>query len=179
VTAAFFTGVDGVIADPQNWHFPYLSPQLAAEVRQQTCGAAALVLGRRTYESWAAVWPDAPASDPLARHLNTMPKLVASRTLTEVTWQNSTLLPGDAVDAITALANQDGAALAVAGSPTLVRSLLHAGVLTELRLVVHPLVVGTGDRLFSQGQPMPLSLRDCNVHDNGVVVLVTPDKDTS
>ncbi|MDQ1630929.1 MAG: hypothetical protein QOC80_901 [Frankiaceae bacterium] len=180
VTAAFFTGVDGVIADPQDWHFPYLSPQLAAEVRQQTYGAAALVLGRRTYESWAEVWPKAPASDPLAQHLNAIPKLVASRTLTEVDWQNSTLLPGDAIETIAAMATEGGAPLAVAGSPTLVRGLLQAGVLTELRLVVHPLVVGTGDRLFGESDPVPLSLRDCQVHDNGVVVLVyTPRKDNS
>lgn len=172
ISAAFFVSVDGVVGSPQDWHFPYLSPQLANEVATQTAGAAALLLGRRTYQEWAGHWPHQDPADPLAAHLNAIPKLVASRTLTGVEWQNSTLLEGDAVTAVARLAQQHGPGLAVGGSPTLARALLTAGLITELRLVMHPLVVGTGQRLFPDGYaPLQLTLSDVQQHDNGVLVL--------
>lgn len=173
ITAAFFISVDGVVEAPHSWHFPYLSPDMAAEVQTQQAGIGALLLGRRTYEEWAAYWPHQDPTDPLAHRLNTTPKFVASRTLEAVTWQASQLLKGDAVDAVSRLASEDGPPIAVAGSPTLFRSLLSAGLVHELRLVVHPLVLGKGQRLFSDtADKVPLALPDVHLHTNGVAVLV-------
>lgn len=146
---------------------------MAAEVETQQVDAGALLLGRRTYEEWATYWPHQDPTDPLARRLNTTPKLVASRTLEDVPWQGSQLLKGDAVDAVSRLASEDGPPIAVAGSPTLFRGLLGAGLVNELRLVVHPLVVGKGQRLFSDaGDKIALALEDVQLHANGVAVLV-------
>lgn len=173
ITAAFYISVDGVVEAPQDWHFPYLSPEMATEVETQQAAATALLLGRRTYEEWAAYWPHQDPTDPLAHRLNTTPKLVASRTLGDVTWTGSELLEGDAVDAVSRLASEDGSPIAVAGSPTLFRSLLGAGLVNELRLVVHPLVIGKGQRLFSDtAEKFPLALQDVHRHANGVAVLV-------
>jgi len=173
ITSAFFISVDGVIEAPQSWHFPYLSPEMADEVDTQQADAGALLLGRRTYEEWAAYWPHQDPADPLARRLNTTPKLVASRTLGDVTWENSELLDGDAVDAVSRLASEDGPSIAVAGSPTLFRDLLGAGLVNELRLVVHPLIVGRGQRLFNDaGKQIDLEMDDVQLHANGVAVLV-------
>jgi dihydrofolate reductase len=173
ITAAFFISVDGVVEAPQNWHFPYLSPEMVAEVETQQADAGALLLGRRTYKEWAAYWPHQDPTDPLAHRLNTTPKLVASRTLRDVTWEGSQLLEGDAVDAVGRLASEDGPPIAVAGSPTLFRSLLDAGLVNELRLVVHPLFLGKGQRLFSDaGDKIALTLQDMHLHANGVAVLV-------
>jgi dihydrofolate reductase len=173
ITSAFFISVDGVVGTPQNWHFPYLNSHMRAEVEQQQSEAGALLLGRRTYQEWAGHWPQQDPSAPLARRLNSARKLVASRTLTNVDWDNSTLLEGDAIDAVALLAAEGGLPIAVAGSPTLVRALLGAGVITELRLVVHPLVLGKGERLFSRGTvPLNFVLDGVHPHDNGVVVLI-------
>lgn len=172
ITAAFFISVDGVVEAPQSWHFPYLSSQMAAEVEVQQADAGALLLGRRTYEEWAAYWPHQDPADPLAQRLNTIPKLVASRTVDRVTWEGSRLLEGDAVEAVSRLATGDGPPLAVAGSPTLFRGLLDAGLVDELRLVVHPLVVGKGQRLFSGPcESVALALNEVRIHANGVAVL--------
>jgi dihydrofolate reductase len=173
ITAAFFISVDGVVEAPQNWHLPYLSPELAAEVETQQVDAGALLLGRRTYEEWAAYWPQQDRNDPLARRLNSIPTFVVSRTLGDVAWEASELLPGDAVEAVARLAAGDGSPIALAGSPTLFRGLLEAGLVDELRLVVHPLVVGTGQRLFGDASHrVALALEDVQLHANGVAVLV-------
>lgn len=173
ITAAFFISVDGVVEAPQNWHFPYLSPDMAAEVETQQSEASAFLLGRRTYEEWAGYWPHQDPADPLAHRRNTTRKCVASRTLDEVGWANSELLGCDAVEAVARLAAESGPPLAVAGSPTLFRSLLAAGLVTELRLVVHPLVVGKGQRLFDDSSnKIGLTLVDLQRHANGVAVVV-------
>ncbi len=105
-------------------------------------------MGRRTYEAFAAVWPH--QSGELAEAINSIRKLVASATLTEVGWSNATLIESDAVAAAKRLKEQPGGTIAVTGSISLVRALLTAGLLDELRLLIHPLVVGQGQRLFPE-----------------------------
>ena len=116
------------------------------------------------------MWPKAPASDPLAQHLNTMPKLVASRTLTEVGWQNSTLLVGDAVDSVTALKNSSGPNLVVLGCGDLVQSLRRGGLVDEYMLLVHPVLLGKGSRLFPDGPPAQFRLVDSVPTSTGVII---------
>ena len=159
LTASFFISLDGVVEAPDKWHFPYFNDEMGAAVGEAIAATDSMLIGRRTYEEWAAYWPQQdPASDPFVSIMNETPKYVASTTLDTVEWQNSTLLEGDLAEAVNALKAQPGKNIGMSGSATLVRSLLEAGVLDELRLLVHPLVVGQGAKLFPDGSP-PVSLQ--------------------
>jgi dihydrofolate reductase len=153
VIASLFVSLDGVMEKPETWHFPYFNEEMGAAIGQAMSSADAFVLGRRTYEEWAAYWPSqSPEENPMAAAINGMPKYVASTTLDDVTWQNSSLLEGDVAGEVEKLKEQPGKDIVVSGSATLVRSLLREGVLDELRLMVHPVVVGSGRRLFENGE---------------------------
>ncbi|MGH2740244.1 MAG: dihydrofolate reductase family protein [Actinomycetota bacterium] len=120
-----------------------------------------MLLGRRTYEEWAACWPDKTAEDdPFADYINNIPKLVVSTTLKSVEWRNSTLITGDLGEELSRLKQQPGKDIAISGSATLVRSLLRDGLLDELGLLLFPVVVGTGKRLFEDwaADQVPLEL---------------------
>jgi dihydrofolate reductase len=133
----------------------------------------ALLLGRRTYETFAASWPERGSDVPNADWMNNTHKYVASTTLDSPTWNNSTVIEGDVAEAITRLKQQDGENIMVNGSATLVRSLLRDHLLDELRLSVHPIVVGSGDRLFADGSdPVELALSDSHAYGNGVISLI-------
>jgi dihydrofolate reductase len=115
-------------------------------------GVEDFLLGRGTYEIFAAAWPQAPTEDdPIAEALNTRTKHVASRTLTSLDWSGARLLEGDVAEAVRALTAEDGGELQVHGSPGLVQTLLRADLVDELRLVVAPVVLGAGKRLFGDG----------------------------
>jgi dihydrofolate reductase len=131
-----------------------------------------LLLGRRTYEIFAAYWPnarDAPGAD----ELNAATKHVASRTLQSVDWENSRLLQGDVVEAVASLKEQDGPELQVHGSSNLIQTLLEHGLVDELRVWIFPVVLGTGKRLFGDGTiPAGLELVDSKTSSTGVVFLM-------
>ena len=132
----------------------------------------ALLLGRRTYEIFAAHWPRVPDTDPMAAQLNRMRKFVASRTLTSVSWRNSQLIRGDLVDAVTEIKREPGAAIGVQGSCRLVQSLLRAGLIDEFRLFVFPVLLGTGKRLFGDGvSPQGLELVERTASATGVTIV--------
>lgn len=150
VIAGLFVTLDGVFEEPVRWQGPYFNDEMGAAVGA-LMAADTMLLGRRTYEEFAAFWPKQGTEDPIAAHMNGTPKLVASTTLHEVTWQNSTLIRGDVAAELRRLKAQPGGEIGVTGSGTLVRSLLRDGVLDELHLFVHPLVVGAGKRLFPDG----------------------------
>ncbi|MFG2078142.1 dihydrofolate reductase family protein [Nonomuraea maritima] len=157
IVAGLFVSLDGVVEAPERWHFPYLSDEMGAAVGGMYTEADTLLLGRVTYEAFAAVWPH--QDDEMAEAINGIAKVVASTTLTEVTWNNSTLIERDLVAAVKELKDQPGGTIALSGSISLVRTLLAAGLLDELRLLLHPLAVGTGMRLFPEGAPpVPLEL---------------------
>ena len=159
LVSSFFISLDGVVEAPDKWHFPYLNDEMGAAVGEAIGATDSLLLGRRGYEEFAAYWPHQdPAENDFAAVMNDTPKFVASTTLENVDdWQNSTLLQGDLADAVNELKAQPGKNIGMSGSATLVRSLLERGVLDELRLLVHPLVVGQGAKLFPDGSP-PVSL---------------------
>jgi dihydrofolate reductase len=133
------------------WHMRFMDDLAGKWVDDAITTAGGFVLGRRTYEIFAAYWPNAPAEEAeIARPLNTLPKYVASRTLTEpLAWQSSQLLRGDVASAIRALKQEDGGDLVVIGSIKLVWTLLEHELVEELRLMVDPIAVGGGKRLFA------------------------------
>ena len=173
VIASLFVSLDGVTEKPESWHFPYFNDEMGAAIGQAMSSADAFLLGRRTYEEWSAYWPaQSPEENPMAAAVNGMPKYVASTTLNEVTWQNSTLLEDDVAGEVKRLKRQPGRDIVVSGSATLVRSLLREGVLDELRLMIHPVVVGSGGRLFEDADVQtPLELVGSETFSTGVLNL--------
>ena len=129
-----------------------------------------LLLGRRTYDIFAAYWPHA-TEDPGAKPLNEATKYVASRSRPTLGWSNSVLIEGDAAEGIAALKNEDGPELQVHGSGNLIQTLLRHGLVDQFRLWVFPLVLGSGKRLFAEGTvPAGLKLVDSTVSTTGVVI---------
>jgi dihydrofolate reductase len=172
--SSFFISLDGVVEAPDKWHFPYFNDEMGAAVGEAIASTDTLLLGRRGYEEFAAYWPQQdPASDPFVSIMNDTPKVVVSTTLENVDdWQNSTLLEGDLAEGINALKAKPGKNIGMTGSATLVRSLLEHGLLDELRLLVHPLVVGQGAKLFPDGSPpVNLELVDSRTFSTGVLDL--------
>ena len=172
IVAGLFISLDGVVEAPETWHFPYFNDEMGEAVTAQMAAADTMLLGRRTYEDFASFWPNQGSDVPMADQMNGTPKLVASTTLTSVDWQNSTLIIGTVAEELTRLKQQPGGEISITGSPTLVRSLLRDGVLDELRLLMHPIVVGHGKRLFPDGEPTtPLELVDSKTFSTGVLYL--------
>ena len=173
LVSSFFISLDGVVEAPHDWHFPYFDEEMGAVVGEAIAASDTFLLGRRTYEEWAAFWPQQdPAENPMAAVMNGTPKVVASTTLDSVDWENSTLAEGDLAEAVTALKAQPGKNIGMSGSATLVRSLLGHGLVDELRLLVHPLVVGSGAKLFENGMAsVPLELVASRTFATGVLDL--------
>jgi dihydrofolate reductase len=151
------------------WHMQYGASDGVDEL---IGGAGGFLLGRRTYELFAAYWPTAEAVPEFSEPMNTKPKYVASTTLTgPLEWQNSSLLQGALPDAIAALKSEDGGDLIVIGSTVLVQSLLKHGLVDELRLMIDPVLVGGGKRLFpDDGAQRPLRLVDHTVTTTGTII---------
>lgn len=155
------------------WHARYFDDLSMRWVVENVGGAGGFLLGRGTYEMFAAHWPNAPEEQQaLAEPLNALPKYVASTTLTEpLEWQNSTLLRGDVRGAVSALTAEEGKDLHVIGSPGLVQTLLKLDLVDELQLMIDPLVVGGGKRLFrDDGALRPLRLVDSQVTSTGAIL---------
>ena len=130
------------------WAMPYATMEAAEESMAYT---GALLLGRRTYEDFYAVWPQRK-DNPISARLDNMQKYVASRTLSEpLAWSNSTLLKGDAAEAVARLKQEPGKDLVVMGSGELIQSLMRGKLIDEYVLLIHPLVLGSGRRLFTDG----------------------------
>jgi dihydrofolate reductase len=178
IVAGLFISLDGVVENPQDWHFPYFNDEMGAAV-DATLGRADIVLfGRKTYDSFAGAWPareEAGEEDaPMAKALGDARKIVVSNQRLEFTWRNSEQLQGDLVESVTALKHEPGQAnIALSGSVSVVRQLLAAGLLDELHLLVHPIAVRKGLRLFDEGEtPIPLRLLSAETFQTGVLNLV-------
>ena len=154
VVASEIVSLDGVVEAPDKWHFPYFNDEMGEAIGAAMAAADAMLLGRVTYEEFAAFWPSQEGSDDdqeFADYMNNTPKFVVSKTLQEpLEWNNSTLLKENVVEEIAKLKQQPGKDISITGSGTLVRSLLEDDLLDELRLMVHPIVVGSGKRLFEE-----------------------------
>ncbi|WP_327090230.1 dihydrofolate reductase family protein [Nonomuraea sp. NBC_01738] len=170
IVAGLFVSLDGVVEAPESWHFPYLNDEMGAVVERMHAEADTLLMGRVTYEAFAAAWPG--QRGPLADAINGMRKLVASTTLHDPGWHNVTVIDGDLIAAVKDLKRQPGGNIQLAGSISLTRALLAAGLLDELRLLVHPIVVGDGQRLFPDGMgQVPLALTRSAAFATGVLDL--------
>jgi dihydrofolate reductase len=177
ITAGLFISLDGVVEAPDQWHFPYFNEEMGAAV-DATLGAADTVLfGRKTYDSFAGAWPEREAAGGedagFAKTLGDARKIVVSNQKLEFTWRNSEQLEGDLVEAVTALKNEPGGNIALSGSVSVVRQLLASGLLDELHLLVHPIAVRKGMRLFDEAEtPFPLTLISSETFKTGVLNLV-------
>ncbi|TDU83189.1 dihydrofolate reductase [Kribbella voronezhensis] len=163
-----FVTLDGVISDPHVYSPPYWDDEHSAYSVSLMEGVDAQVLGRRTYESFAEAWSQR-SGDPFTDHFNAMPKYVASRTLTELTW-NAQLLEGDAVEAVRRLKEQDGGTLIKYGTGEFSKALLDAKLVDEYHFWVFPVVAGSGDRLFDGQSLTHLELLDSTTFKSGIVV---------
>jgi dihydrofolate reductase len=168
ITASYFISLDGVVDAPQEWHFPYAGPELMSVVDEATEGVDALLLGRKTFEEWKAFWPD-QSGFPMADFINGTHKYVVTNTRTDLGWTPSSVVSGDVIARIADLKTHDGGRIAINGSGTLTGHLLRAGLVDELHLLVHPLMVGTGKHLFQDGgAPVALRLTDQRTFSTGV-----------
>jgi dihydrofolate reductase len=184
ITAGLFISLDGVVEEPGDWHFPYFNDEMGAAVDGQIGAADTLLLGRRTYDSFAGAWPDREAAGDedagFAKKLGDARKIVVSNQTLDFTWRNSEQLKGDLVDAVTALKNEPGGDIAMSGSVSVVRQLLAAGLLDELHLLVHPIAVRKGMRLFDEADSsLPLRLVSSETFKTGVQYVVYAPAESS
>lgn len=172
ISAGLLMSLDGVIEAPDQWQMPYYSDEVGEIILSQLAKSSALLLGRVTYQEFAGYWPNADAGDPMAAALNGIPKLVVSNTLDTVEWQNSNLINDNVMQEIARIKQQPGNDISMSGSGTLVKSLLLAGLLDELQVLVQPVVVGRGKHLFENANDQRhLTLVDSKMLPKGVVHL--------
>lgn len=170
IVAGLFMSVDGVIEAPEKWTGPYMDQEVGGQIGSHFAASDAMLLGRRTYETFAAAFSG--GNEGMAAQMNNTPKYVVSKTLKSADWANSTLIDGDLVEEIKRLKQQPGKNISISGSPTLIRSLIANGLLDELNLIVPPVVVGSGKRLFPDGEvKSPLKLVDCKAFSTGTLSL--------
>jgi dihydrofolate reductase len=175
-----FTTIDGVIDTP-TWTFDYeFTPAMADAIGGIANSCTAILLGRVTYEGFAPAWSTRTVEDdPGAPFFNETPKYVVSSTLEHADWNNSTIIGKYDPDTIRDLKDRVDGDIYVSGSTTLVRALLADGLIDELHLLVYPVALGTGIRLFPEGAPATtLSLAGCESFDNGVAHLTYTPKTT-
>jgi dihydrofolate reductase len=177
-----FVSLDGVVEDPggsedfkhSGWSFEFNRGEEGDKFKlDETMSSEALLLGRVTYEGFAAAWPSRTDEFGFADKFNSMPKYVVSSTLDDPEWNNSTVLKGDVVEEVAKLKTEQDGDIVVHGSPQLVQTLLEHDLVDELRLMVFPVALGTGKRLFGETtDKKPLRLVDSKVVGDGVAILV-------
>ena len=183
ITAGLFISLDGVVEAPDQWHFPYFNDEMGAAVDAMLSPAEIVLFGRVTYDSFAGAWPDREAAGEedadFAKKLGDVRKIVVSHDRLDFTWRNSEQLEGDLVEGITALKSESGGPIGLSGSISVVRQLLAAGLLDELHLLVHPIAVRKGMRLFDEGEAaIPLRLTSSDTFETGVLHLVYAPAET-
>jgi dihydrofolate reductase len=180
VVVSEYVTLDGVMEDPGGaentkhggWSFQYWSEEAAKFKFDELFASDALLLGRVTYQGFAVAWPTMEGTGEFGERMNSLPKYVVSTTLQEVTWNNSRLIKGNVVEEISRLKQEPGMDILVGGSGELAQTLMQHGLVDEYRLMVHPIVLGDGKRLFRDGSDMkPLKLIETKAFSSGVVVL--------
>jgi len=168
-----FITLDGVIESPEKWQFPYLSNDLAEEIQTGVHSSEASMYGRETYDIFAASWPQRTENEfGVADKLNSELKYVVSTSLEKADWNNSIIIERDVEKEIRALKQQPGGTIRIVGSAMLVQSLMMAGLIDEIHLMVHPVVVGHGKRLFNEDiNTTGLKLIGTKSFSSGVVLL--------
>jgi len=172
IKSYFFISLDGVVESPDQWHFPYFDDEMGEAVGAGFATADALMMGRVLYDEWAAYWPE-HATEPFGDVMNSMKKYVVSNSLRSAEWHNSEIIGGDVANRLNDIKKQDGGDITMSGSGTTVRWLLRQGLLDELNLLVHPIVVGEDmARLFPPDEAsIPLKLASSQTLGSGVLNL--------
>ena len=178
ITVGLFMSLDGVVEGPgpensyehAGWTMPYFSPEIGQIVGESVAASDALLLGRVTYQGFESSF--SAQTDDMAVALNTMRKYVVSTTMKSADWNNSTLISGNIIEEITKLKQQPGGDIAISGSIRLAQSLMEHDLIDEYSLIVYPVVLGSGKRLFKDGTPMTsLKLVETRPTSSGVVLL--------
>jgi dihydrofolate reductase len=177
IVVSEFLSQDGVVEDPGGcegyehggWTSRWHNPEIDEDKKDELFGADAMLLGRVTYEAYAAAWASMTDEDEFADRMNSIPKFVVSSTLKTAAWNNSKLLSGGVIDAVTALKRPPGRDLLVAGSATLVRALARHGLVDLYRFTIYPVALGSGKRLFD-GQRIDLTLVGHRSTSTGVLL---------
>lgn len=178
VVSTLFVSADGVAEIDPDWHFPYFDENMSRAVAEDYDTADVLLIGRETYDSFAGAWPEREAAGgedaPFAKQLGDVRKVVVSRRPLEFTWRNSELIAGELVEAVTALKADPGVeGILVPGSISVVQQLLAAGLVDELRLLVHPVAARKGRRLFDDGDaPYHLAVTATEAYPTGVIRVI-------
>jgi dihydrofolate reductase len=178
VISTLFISADGVAEIDPDWHFPYFDENMGRAVGEDYDTCDVLLIGRETYDSFAGAWPDREAAGgddaPMAKHLGDLRKVVVSRQPLVFSWRNSELINGDLLEATTALkADADVRGILIPGSISVVQQLLAAGLVDELRLLVHPVAARRGRRLFDQGDaPYHLKMIATEAFPTGVIRVI-------
>jgi dihydrofolate reductase len=174
-----FITLDGVIEAPgpahdfkhAGWTMPFWGDDIGKFKSEEMFAADALLLGRKTYEGFAAAWPGRQDPEGFADRMNGVPKYVATHTLKKLEWNNSHMLQGDVAEAVTKLKREPGQNILVAGSGDLVQTLTRRGVVDEFCLLTYPVALGEGQRLFAAGTQAKLELIESRAFKSGVVAL--------
>jgi dihydrofolate reductase len=173
IKSNFFISLDGVVESPDEWHFPYFDDEMGAVIGASFATTDAMLMGRVLYEEWSAYWPE-HEDQPFGDVMNSMKKYVVSNSLQTAEWQNSEVINGnEAKQTLTDIKAQDAGDISLSGSATTVRWLLREGLLDEVNLLVHPVVVGGGlARLFPPDESsIPLELQSSQTFKTGVLNL--------
>ena len=169
IVSNFFMSLDGVVEAPDQWHMPYFNDEMGDAIGKGMATNKAFLMGRVLYDEWAGFWPN--SDDDFATFFNNHPKYVVSDSLERADWNNTTIVSGDVPQRLRELKDATDGDLVISGSATLVRSLLRDGLLDELRVLVHPIVVGRGGRLFEDDTPRALELAGHQIFSTGVLNL--------
>lgn len=171
ITITEFLSLDGVMENPA-WTFPYWNDEIAKFKGEETTPNDVLLLGRVTYEGFAAAWPQRTGDDSGATYFNGVRKYVVTNTLKHLEWNNSHIVKGNVVEEITKLKQQDGENLVVHGSGRLAQTLIQHDLVDTIRLLVYPVILGKGQRLFEAGTTATLKLVETRSFSSGVVGLI-------
>jgi dihydrofolate reductase len=171
IVATEYLTLDGVMEAPNLWSFDFWSEQAAAFKFDELKASDALLLGRVTYEGFAAAWPKMEGTGEFGERMNGLPKFVVSKTLKEANWNNSTIIGDGVVEALTKLKQESGQDILLSGSADLVNSLMPYNLIDEYRIMLYPVVYGTGKHLFHADSKKKLKLVDTEHFDSGVMIL--------
>ena len=172
IVSNFFISLDGVVEAPDQWHFPYFNDEMGAAVEAGVESSEAFLLGRVLYSEWSEFWPQQGPEMEFSSFINEVPKYVVSSTLDDAAWNNSTVISGDVAAGVRDLKDRVSGDITMSGCATTVRWLLAEGLLDELHLLVHPVLVRHGAQLFGEGQTIPLKLLSSQVFETGVLYCV-------
>ena len=172
IISNFFISLDGVVEAPNEWHFPYFDDAMGQVVGEGMQTQNAFLMGRRLYDEWSQYWPAQGEDVPFSSHINNLPKYVLThRPIEGEVWNNTTVLGDDPVRQVRALKDGHDGDIGMSGCATTVRWLLAEGLLDELHLLLHPIAVGKGQRLFEDTATVPLELTHSATLPTGVLHL--------